>query len=286
MLKSTKLTVTVSTVLLTLMTACSQGEVSPNTSVTPASPTPAASPPSLKTKKAKAVSSTPSPTTQSDRFQEALDAGMGAAVIAQSAASKDDWNLVSSNWQKAINLLKAVPKSSRNYTTAQKKIAEYQRNLTYARQQGNRAAKLTDTASVSPAAAPQQPSTPPTPTSDPFSDPPVPTPASAPRQPGSSVAPEMGLAMHLRRSGAKLYGTYWCSYCNRQKAMFGEEAFSQINYIECDPAGKNAKPAICRQAKISGYPTWAIKGNIYPGMKSLQELADLSGYQGDRNFRN
>jgi predicted fused transcriptional regulator/phosphomethylpyrimidine kinase len=60
---------------------------------------------------------------------------MGAATIAQSAESKDDWNLVVSRWQNAIALLKTVPKSSPNYTKAQKKIPEYQRNLAYAQQQ-------------------------------------------------------------------------------------------------------------------------------------------------------
>lgn len=276
MLKFTRLAATVSTILLTLTTACSQGEPSQDASVTPASPKLTASPPSQKPPKAKSASPTPSPTAQPERFQEALDTGMGAAVIAQSATSRDDWNLVSSRWQTAINLLKTVPQSSRNYPTAQKKIAEYQRNLAYAQQQAKRVPTPTRTVSVPLATAPKQAAPSPSPS----------VAAPAPGQPSASTGmAELALAKHLKKIGAKLYGTYWCPYCNQQKVLFGEEAFSQINYIECDPRGKNARPALCRQAKIQGFPTWEIKGKFYSGLQTLQELSELSGYKGDRNFR-
>ena len=287
MLKSTRLAATVSTLLLTLTTACSQGEPSQDASVSPAPPKLTASPPSPRPPKAKGASPSPSPTAQPERFQEALDTGMGAAVIAQSATSRDDWNLVSSRWQTAINLLKTVPNSSRNYPTAQKKIAEYQRNLTYAQQQAKRVPKPTGTVSV-PLSTVPKPSTP-SPVTTPASRQPIPSPpvaAPAPSQASSSTGTaQLALAKHLRKIGAKLYGTYWCPYCNQQKALFGEKAFSQIDYIECDPRGKNARPTLCRQAKIQGFPTWEIKGKFYSGLQTLQELAELSGYKGDRNFR-
>lgn len=78
--------------------------------------------------------STPTSTT-SDRFQDALDSAVGAITIAQSATSKDDWDLVSSRLQNSINLLKEVPASSPNYAEAQVKIQEYGANLNYAQQQ-------------------------------------------------------------------------------------------------------------------------------------------------------
>jgi hypothetical protein len=40
------------------------------------------------------------------------------------------------------------------------------------------------------------------------------------------------------------------------------------------------------KANIQGFPTWEIKGKQYKGEKSLAELANLSGYQGDRKFKN
>jgi glutaredoxin len=92
------------------------------------------------------------------------------------------------------------------------------------------------------------------------------------------------LARHLKQQGAKMYGAFWCPYCQRQKDMFGAEAFSLIQYIECDPRGENAQPDLCRRANITGFPTWEINGKQYRGMQSLDQLAELSGYQGSRNF--
>jgi glutaredoxin len=86
------------------------------------------------------------------------------------------------------------------------------------------------------------------------------------------------VAVHLRKIGAKMYGTYWCPYCTRQKEMFGQ-AFSQINYVECDPRGQNPQPSLCQTAGIQALPTWEINGRRYPGLLSLPDLARLSGYQ-------
>jgi glutaredoxin len=96
----------------------------------------------------------------------------------------------------------------------------------------------------------------------------------------------VALASHLKQTGAKLYGAYWCPYCHKQKALFGNEAFSQLDYVECDPAGKNARPELCQKAHVEGFPTWEIQGKQYGGFRSLQDLADLSGYKGERNFKN
>lgn len=93
---------------------------------------------------------------------------------------------------------------------------------------------------------------------------------------------KLALAKHLKKVGAKEYGTFWCPTCTRQKEMFGEQAFSQIDYIECDPNGKNARPDLCQKANISVFPTWQINGKLYPYVPSLDQLAQLSGYQGDR----
>lgn len=101
-----------------------------------------------------------------------------------------------------------------------------------------------------------------------------------------SVSAEMALAQHLSKQGAKMYGADWCPYCTRQKQLFGEQAFSKINYLECDARGKNPQVNLCRRANITGFPTWEINGKMYPGMRSLNDLATLSGYRGSRNFKN
>jgi hypothetical protein len=269
MLKSTQFAAIVSTLLVISSTGCSQGESSQSSSPAAISPTVSASSPSP------SVAPTLSPDSlspsESERFQEALDTGMGAATITQSASSKDDWRLVINRWQAAIDLLKTVSKSSPNYATAQKKIAEYRQNLAYAQQQTNRVSPSPKKAIAPVASKPSQPS-------------PIVATAPNPPQP-SSVTPEVALAMHLRQTGAKLYGTYWCSYCKQQKALFGSEAFSRLDYIECDPAGQNARTNLCQQANVRGFPTWEVNGKRYPGLRTLPELAELSGYQGDRNFQ-
>jgi hypothetical protein len=96
---------------------------------------------------------------------------------------------------------------------------------------------------------------------------------------------EIALAQHLRRIGAKFYGAFWCPYCTKQKEVFGNSAFKQIRYIECDPRGQNPRPNLCRQAGVRAYPTWVIKGQTYTGAYSSESLANISGYRGRRDFK-
>lgn len=79
--------------------------------------------------------------SQPNFFELALDKAYSAFNISQSAQSSYDWNLVMSQWQEAIALLKAVPATSPNKVIAQKKLIDYQRNLIYAQQQANRPIK-------------------------------------------------------------------------------------------------------------------------------------------------
>ena len=102
----------------------------------------------------------------------------------------------------------------------------------------------------------------------------------------TSGSAKVALANHLKQVGAKMYGGFRCSYCHAQKQLFGKEALQQINYIECDPKGKNPKPDLREAAKVQSFPTWEIKGQSVSGTQSLEELAALSGYQGPRNFQN
>lgn len=102
----------------------------------------------------------------------------------------------------------------------------------------------------------------------------------------SSGAAEIALAKHLKSIKAKMYGAFWCSHCHRQKELFGKQAWTTITYIECDPKGTNPRPDLCQKAKITGFPTWEIKGKFYPGRQSLETLSQISGYKGKRNFKN
>jgi uncharacterized membrane protein len=98
---------------------------------------------------------------------------------------------------------------------------------------------------------------------------------------------EIALAQHLKAVGAKMYGAYWCPHCLDQKELFGKEAAKEYPYVECAPDGQNSQTALCQaNENIKGFPTWEINGQYYPGTQTLQQLADLTGYQGPRNFKN
>ncbi len=82
-------------------------------------------------------------------------------------------------------------------------------------------------------------------------------------------------AKYLTEQEVVMYGTEWCSHCKAQKKLFGN-SFQYINYVDCD---KNSEQ--CKNAGISGYPTWKINNQNYPGVQTLERLAELSGYDGD-----
>ncbi len=106
---------------------------------------------------------------------------------------------------------------------------------------------------------------------------------------------ETELARHLKQVGAKLYVAYWCPHCYEQKELFGFPAFKELAAVECAPDGKNSQTALCQQiipesqkqtGQNFGFPTWEINGKYYPGVQSLQKLAELSGYKGPSDFKN
>lgn len=96
---------------------------------------------------------------------------------------------------------------------------------------------------------------------------------------------EIALAKHLTATGAKKYGAFWCPHCYEQKQLFGQEAFDQVTYIECAEGGKEPQPNVCSAAGIKSFPTWEIDGKFYPGIKTSEELAELSNYSGKKDFK-
>ena len=93
------------------------------------------------------------------------------------------------------------------------------------------------------------------------------------------------MARHLTKVGVKEYKAYWCPHCHEQKELFGKEAYTEITHFDCAEPGKDSQTKICADAGIKSYPTWEINGKLDPGVKTLQELADLTGYQGPRKFK-
>lgn len=73
-----------------------------------------------------------------DPYQRAVERASSAYTLGKSAQSRDDWRLVVSRWQQAIELIKTVPASNPHHVQARQKLSQYQRNLTFAQQQSNR----------------------------------------------------------------------------------------------------------------------------------------------------
>ncbi|MEX6503708.1 vitamin K epoxide reductase family protein [Pseudomonas zhanjiangensis] len=87
------------------------------------------------------------------------------------------------------------------------------------------------------------------------------------------------LASHLRDSGARFYGAYWCGTCQEQKHLFGSSA-KRLPYIECTPNGRNGLLApACLSAQINSYPTWIIRGERHHKLLSIDELTRLSRFK-------
>ncbi len=89
-----------------------------------------------------------------------------------------------------------------------------------------------------------------------------------------------GLAVHLRDSGARFYGAYWCPACQEQKALF-TASVERLPYVECTPDGRRAGMHIdCVTRQIQDFPTWIIGGERYTGVLSVAQLAALSRFKG------
>lgn len=101
----------------------------------------------------------------------------------------------------------------------------------------------------------------------------------------ASGAAEIALAEHLSAVDAKKYGAFWCPHCYEQKQLFGKEAFKKVNYIECAVVDSKTQAPECTAAKIESYPTWEINGEFHKGSQTLEELAELSGYEGPADFK-
>jgi hypothetical protein len=106
----------------------------PPTSPAPkaASPAPKAASPAPKAASPAPKAASPAPkaaASKPDSWREAVNNAQKAAILAQTAQSQNEWIAVASEWQKAVQLMKAVPSTSPNHDKAQQKAAEYQANL-------------------------------------------------------------------------------------------------------------------------------------------------------------
>jgi uncharacterized membrane protein len=89
------------------------------------------------------------------------------------------------------------------------------------------------------------------------------------------------LATHLKETGARFYGAYWCPNCQDQKELF-TASMERLPYVECTPSGRNGPMNVaCLNANIRDYPTWVINDTRHGGVLPPRRLADLSGFRYD-----
>lgn len=82
------------------------------------------------------------------------------------------------------------------------------------------------------------------------------------------------LANCIKDSGAKFYGTFWCSHCQNQKKMF-ESASKYLPYVECSSKDGQKQLEVCTNQNIQAYPTWIFADQSrLSGELSFQVLAE------------
>ena len=91
-------------------------------------------------------------------------------------------------------------------------------------------------------------------------------------------------AKYLSDNNIVMYSAYWCPHCNDQKQLFGKKAVEELKIVECAKDGKNNKYKLCQEKGIEGFPSWEINNQIFSGSRSLNELAEMTNYDGDINF--
>ena len=100
----------------------------------------------------------------------------------------------------------------------------------------------------------------------------------------SSTPQKIKFAKFLNENNIKMYSAYWCPHCHDQKQLFGKKAVKELVVVECAQDGKNSQYELCREKQIEGFPSWEINGEIYSGTKDLNDLAIMTGYEGESNF--
>ena len=76
-----------------------------------------------------------------------------------------------------------------------------------------------------------------------------------------------------------MYSAWWCPHCNEQKQLFGKEAVGRLTIVECAADGRNSQTERCSAKGIQGFPSWEIGGKLDSGVKSLQQLGELSAFR-------
>ena len=100
----------------------------------------------------------------------------------------------------------------------------------------------------------------------------------------SSSPEKVEFAKFLNINNVTMYSAYWCPHCHDQKQLFGKKAVKELSIVECAQDGKDNQYKLCQEKGIDGFPSWEINEKIYSGVKDLNDLAIMTGYEGNSNF--
>tara|TARA_Y100000034_G_scaffold135398_1_gene207178 strand:+ start:1786 stop:2163 length:378 start_codon:yes stop_codon:yes gene_type:complete len=79
---------------------------------------------------------------------------------------------------------------------------------------------------------------------------------------------KLNLAQCLNDKNSVFYVSSTCPDCLKQEELFGETAWNFIDVVECGSVEECPK---------GGVPAWSIEGDVYYGMRGLDELTGISG---------
>jgi hypothetical protein len=82
------------------------------------------------------------------------------------------------------------------------------------------------------------------------------------------------LAENLKAAGFMLYGQSGDNKTLKQKDAFGQ-AYTILDYVECNPKAVNANPTECLARGIERYPSWVKGDKVFVGYKSPAELEEM-----------
>lgn len=87
------------------------------------------------------------------------------------------------------------------------------------------------------------------------------------------------LAQALTLKGMVMYGSANDDQTKSQKNLFGD-AFSKVDYVECDASLPNANVDECAANNIVVYPTWVYQEKSYEHQQTLADLAQIINFDG------
>lgn len=100
---------------------------------------------------------------------------------------------------------------------------------------------------------------------------------------GVVVGPHDAFAQCLTQEGFIMYGERECAECDEQETLFGT-SFQYITEVTCRDDTLILEGQRCIEKNIAYTPTWIEEGagevvrqRLAPGIKSLEELARVSG---------